>query len=67
MKITTKNYQEDAARMFCDAIKEIANKPENMENLEAYLSNHFTEWMEKYAGDPVNLAGEMHDFAMMEI
>ena len=67
MKLVYKYNQEEMEKMFCDAIKEIANKPENMENLEAYLSNHFTEWMEKYAGDPANLAGEMHDFAIMEI
>lgn len=67
MKLVYKYDQKEMARMFFDAIKEIANKPENMKNLEAYLSLHFTEWMEKYAGDPANLAGEMHNFATMEI
>lgn len=67
MEIRTKNYQEDAARMFCDAIKELANKPANLENLESYLSRHFSEWLKKYAADPANLAGEMRCFSTMDL
>lgn len=43
------NRQEKAAADFCAAIKEIASKPENLDNLESYLSAHFAAWLQKYA------------------
>lgn len=55
------------ATIFVNAIKEIASKPDNLDNLECYLSNHFDVWMEKYANNPVNLATELKCFAEMEI
>ena len=58
---------EKNAEIFCDAILEFSKKSENLENLRAYLSLHFAEWMKKYAYDPENLSCEMREFANMEI
>ncbi len=58
---------EQSARVFCDAVKTLASKPENLENLECYLSHCFSEWLEKYANTPEWLAAEMREFANMSI
>lgn len=58
---------ENAAKMFVDAIREISNKNNNLDNLECYLSYHFPEWLEKFANTPGKLAGELKMFAEMEI
>ena len=59
-------YEKQAAE-FCEAIRTLANKPENLENLESYLSRHFSEWISKWANSPASLAEEMKEFAEMEI
>lgn len=59
--------KEKAAEDFIEAIKTIASKPENLENLESYLSMHFPNWLKKFAYDPDNIAAEMKQFAEMEI
>ena len=56
-----------AAAVFVAAIKTIAEKPANLDNLESYLSYHFAEWLSKYANSPENIAAEMGHFANMEI
>ena len=61
-----KKYTIEAAQ-FCDAIRELASKPENLQNLENYLEYHFDKWMEKYASTPDGIAAEMSSFAQMEI
>ena len=61
-----RKYEEQAAQ-FCEAIRALANKPENLENLESYLSQHFSEWISKWANSPAGLAEEMKEFAEMEI
>jgi len=61
-----KAYETEAAR-FCAAIREIASKPENLDNLECYLSQHFGAWLEKFANGPAHLALELEEFATMEI
>lgn len=58
---------ENTAKLFIEAIKTIANKPDNLDNLEAYLSHHFPAWLEKYANTPEKLAGELKMFAELEI
>ena len=55
------------AEQFCNAIREFANKPENLQNLESYLEWHFDKWMEKYASTPDGMAAEMSNFAQMEM
>ena len=59
-------YAVEAAQ-FCDAIRELANKPENLQNLESYLGYHFDKWLEKYASTPEDMAAEMLSFAQMDI
>ena len=61
-----KKYTVEAAQ-FCNAIRELANKPENLQNLESYLAYHFDKWMEKYANTPNDIVAEMSNFAQMEI
>lgn len=58
---------EKAAAQFCDAIKTLASKPGNLENLEFYLSRHFATWLMNYANTPEGMAAEMRDFANMDI
>lgn len=55
------------AEQFCKAIKTISEKPENLENLELYLSQHFSVWVEKFARTPEDLTFEMTSFAEMEV
>ena len=62
-----KEAQAKAAADFVNAIKIIANKPENLDNLESYLSYHFAEWLEKFANTPEGIAAEMREFAEMEV
>lgn len=59
------NYEEQAIQ-FCDAIRTLANKPENLDNLESYLTYHFDKWLEIWAGTPEKIAAEMKAFAEME-
>lgn len=53
--------------VFTAAIKTIAGKPENLNNLETYLAHHFPEWLQKYANTPETIAAELREFAEMEI
>ena len=57
----------ELAAKFCEAIKTISEKPDNLENLERYLNGHFSEWMKKYANDPESLVSEFVAFATMDI
>ena len=62
-----KEAQAKAAADFVNAIKTIANKPENLDNLESYLYYHFSEWLEKWANTPKDMVAEMREFAEMEV
>ena len=62
-----RKYEKQAAADFVEAIKLIATKPDNLDNLESYLSRHFSEWINKWANTPEDLAAEMKMFAEMEI
>ena len=46
------NHMEQVAEQFVNAIKTIAEKPENLDNLQWYLSYHFEAWVKKYANTP---------------
>lgn len=61
------NINEVYAKIFCNAIRTMSEKPENIDNLENYLTYHFTTWLEKYGNCPENLAMEMKNFAEMEV
>ena len=58
---------EQLAKQFCETLQTIAGKPENIENLELYLSMHFPEWIEKFANTPENITAELRQFAEMII
>lgn len=58
---------EEYARRFCKAIKTLAEKPANLDNLESYLSKHFNEWLRKFASTPEDMVAEMKAFADMKI
>lgn len=62
-------YQQNKknADIFTQAIKDLASKPENLENLNSYLSYHFPKWLEMWANTPENIAGELKQFAEMQI
>jgi hypothetical protein len=60
-------YNTTIAAEFIQAIKTIAAKPENLDNLEIYLSHHFPEWLEKFANTPEGITSEMKNFAEMTI
>lgn len=64
-KIT--NINEVNAKIFCDAIRTITEKPENIDILESYLTQHFAKWLNEYANNPEGLAMEMKSFAEMEL
>ena len=61
-----KKYTVEAAQ-FCNAIRELANKPENLQNMESYLEWYFDKWLKKYAKTPDCIAAEMSNFAKMDI
>lgn len=65
--VYTPDRLEKAAADFTAAIKELASKSQNLNNLESYLSRHFPEWLEKYASTPEEMAAEMKEFANMII
>ena len=58
---------EKQATQFCEAIRTLANKLENLNNLESYLTYNFDKWLTTWANTPENLAEEMKEFAEMEI
>lgn len=57
----------ECAKEFVNVIREMANKPNNLDNFESYLSQHFDVWMEKFANTPEGLTSELKSFAEMEI
>lgn len=58
---------EQTAHQFTEAIKTIAEKPQNLENLKYYLSIHFSEWLSKFANTPEGITAELKQFAEMEV
>lgn len=60
------NINEVYAKIFCDAIRTIAEKPENIDNMESYLTYGFAKWLKKYSNNPEDFAMEMKMFAEME-
>ena len=60
------NYNE-LAHQFITAIKTLSEKPENLENLESYLSHHFSTWLDKFANTPEKITAELKAFAEMDL
>ena len=61
-----RKHAQNAAE-FVKAIKIISEKPQNLENLENYLSVHFSEWLNKFANTPEGITAELKQFSEMEI
>lgn len=61
----THDEMKKTAQDFCKAIKIFAEKPENLDNFESYLSYCFEAWLATYADTPENLTAEMLFFANM--
>ena len=57
----------ECAKVFIEAIKTIAENPDNLDNFEFYLAQHFDVWMKNWASNPEGLAYEVESFAKMEI
>jgi len=58
---------KDYSKIFTDAIRTLAKKPENIDNLELYLNYHFDIWMIKFANNPAGISEELAHFAKMDI
>ena len=58
---------EQSAVEFVKAIKTIAEKPQNLENLESYLSFHFEKWLTMWADTPEKITSELKAFVNMDI
>lgn len=56
---------QSSAKMFTDAIRKMT--PEQLDNLENYLSQHFDEWLKNYCKTPEDIAVEMKCFSNVEI
>ena len=61
-----RKYKQDA-KEFCEAVKTIAGNPENLENLELYLSIHFQKWLDRFANYPENITAELKRFAGTDV
>ena len=61
-----RKYKHEAAQ-FIKAIKTIATKPENLDNLERYLIHNFDVWLELFADCPEGITSELKMFAEMEV
>ena len=57
------NAYERAAHEFVEALK--AFTPEQLENFESYLSQHFPVWIAQYANTPAGIVEEFKMFASM--
>ena len=62
-----KEQNAQNARQFIEAIQTIASKPQNLDNLECYLTHHFPAWLEKFANTPEKITAELKAFAEMEV
>lgn len=56
---------EKIASQFCQAIRDLAAKEDNLNNLESYLTYNFPEWIHKYANTPEGITCELKEFARM--
>ena len=57
---------QEAAKIFVEAMRQIVSKPDNLSNLESYLGQHFDAWL-RWANTPEDVAAELKAFAEMEI
>lgn len=55
------------ARELANALREFAEKPQNIDNFESYLKYCFIDWKEKFANTPEKMIEDMEHFAEMEV
>lgn len=67
MKKAIERPHAATAAEFIKAVKTIAAKEENLNNLECYLTHHFPVWLEKFASTPEKITAELKAFAEMEV
>lgn len=57
---------EAEAKQFIEAIKALAEHPENLDNLKTYLTYHFANWPH-FSGTPSAIAADLQQFAELEV
>ena len=57
---------EQLANIFTESIKRLAENPAKLENLNCYLSNHFDNWIKKFANTAEGLTSEIKCFSEIE-
>lgn len=60
-------YNRYYARELANVLREFAEKPQNIDNFENYLENHFIAWERTFANTPKKMIGDMKHFSEMEI
>lgn len=62
-----RKYYDKFAADFAAVIMELSSKPENLSNLESYLSRHFAIWMDRHASTPEDLVEELQMFVRLKL
>lgn len=60
-------YKRYYARELANVLREFAEKPQNINNFENYLENHFIAWERTFANTPKKMIGDMKNFAEMVV
>lgn len=60
-------YKRYYAKELANVLREFAEKPQNIDNFECYLENHFIAWERTFANTPKKMIGDMKNFAEMVI
>lgn len=61
------SQHEQTAAEFITALKTLAERPENLNNFQLYLSIHFSEWLKRFANTPEDITTELKHFAELDI
>lgn len=60
-------YKRYYAKELASVLREFAKKPQNIDNFENYLENHFIAWERTFANTPKKMIRDMKQFAEMEV
>lgn len=60
-------YKRYYAMELANVLREFAEKPQNIDNFENYLENHFIAWERTFANTPKKMIEDMKNFAEMEV
>lgn len=61
----TFNQKEKLAQEFCNAIRNLADDEEALNNFESYLTYQFDTWLREFASTPEGLTSELKFFSEM--